>query len=141
MAQFLDRKGLLKKVQFPMEKVEFENGDFVYVREMSGREKDRYEMGLFKWVEDGEGGRRLERDTEDLRGKLAVSTLCDETGELLLAFEDYPKISKNMPASMLDKIVDAANRLNGLGEAAKKVILKNFVPGQSADSSSSSAGN
>lgn len=138
----LDRKALLSKEALTIEKVDLGREEFVFVRQMTGRERDTFEKSLLKEIKDEKGGViSVVSDTEDFRAKLAVVTLCDEKGLSLLSPEDYPKLSQNMSAFRLDKIVTAAQRLNAITDEAKEDIVKNSVPDQAANSSSGFAGN
>jgi hypothetical protein len=119
----LTREDLLKRDKLKIEKVDLGNGDYVYVRQWTGKEKDIFERSLMKPVKNSDGQIiGTEQDLEDFRAKLAVSCLCDEKGELLLKPEDYKKLSESMKASKLDKIVEVAQRLNQVEEAS---IAKN----------------
>ena len=79
MGELLSRKRLLEKEELTIVKVEFENGDFVFVRQMTGHERDTFEQSLLKKNRDAKGViTGYEQATEDFRAKLAVVTLCDE---------------------------------------------------------------
>lgn len=119
---FLTREDLLKKDNLKIEKVDLGDGDYVYVRQWTGKEKDIFERSLMKPIKDKNGQIiGMEQDLEDFRAKLAVSCLCDEKGNLLLKPEDYKLLSQSMKASRLEKIVEVAQRLNQVdeGEIAK----------------------
>jgi len=122
----LDRKALLKKEDLKIEKVDLGNGEFVYVRQMSAREKDQFEMSLMKPIYDDSGNLiRMEQTLEDFRAKLAVNTICDEKGNLILLPDDYVLLSKNISAAKLEKIVNVAQRLNRITEKDKEELVKN----------------
>lgn len=136
----LDRKALLKKEDLKIEKVDLGNGEFVYVRQMSAREKDQFEMSLMKPVYDDSGNLiRMEQTLEDFRAKLAVNTICDEKGNLILLPDDYVLLSKNISAAKLEKIVNVAQRLNRITEKDKEELVKNSEQGPVDDSLSDSA--
>lgn len=136
----LDRKALLKKEDLKIEKVDLGNGEFVYVRQMSAREKDQFEMSLMKPVYDDSGNLiRMEQTLEDFRAKLAVNTICDEKGNLILQPNDYVLLSKNISAAKLEKIVNVAQRLNRITEKDKEELVKNSEQGPVDDSLSDSA--
>jgi hypothetical protein len=48
----LSKEMLLTKQALKIEKVEFENGDFVYVREMTGKDRDNFELSIMKARKD-----------------------------------------------------------------------------------------
>lgn len=132
---FLNREALLKKEELRIEKVAFDNGDFTYVRQMTGRERDRFEQSLVKVIKDESGNiQGYERSLEDFRAKLAVNTVCDEKGILLLKPDDYELLSQNMSAAKLEKIVNMAQRLNRITEEDKKALIKNLEGGPAANS-------
>lgn len=135
----LNREALLKKEELKIEKVVFDNGDFVYVREMTGRERDRFEQSLVKQIKDERGNiQDYERSLEDFRAKLAVNTLCDEKGILIMKPDDFGMLSQNMSAARLEGIINAAQRLNRISEEDRKVLVKNSEGAQGADSASGS---
>jgi len=135
----LKREDLLKRDKFKIEKVDLGNGDYVYVRQMSGRERDRFEQSLIKIKVNPDGSTSYERDLEDFRAKLAVNTICDENGNNLLRPEDYKMLSQNMTAAKLEKIVEVAQRLNAITIQDEERLVKNLKNGQSGGSISDSA--
>lgn len=142
MGQLLSRESLLKRQQFEIVKVELDDEDFVFVRQMSGRERDIFEQSIIRSIKDGDGKViGYENVPEDFRAKLAVCTLCDEQGNLLLQPTDAALLSQNMTAKSLEKIVNVAQPLNKISEKDKKELEKNLEPGQVESSTSASAGN
>lgn len=121
----LDREKLLTKEELKVEKVFLNKKDFVFVRQMTGRERDRFEQSLMREVKDDKGNVDYERSLEDFRAKLAVNTLCDENGNNLLNPEDYPTLSQNMSARTLELIINAAQKLNRISEADREGLVKN----------------
>ena len=119
----LDRKKLLTKEDFKVEKVDLGDGDFVYVRQMSGRERDRFEQSLI--IEKPGSKEGFEKALDDFRAKLAVVTVCDEKGNLLLQPKDAPTLSQSMSAAKLERIVNVAQRLNKISEEDKEQLVKN----------------
>ena len=138
----LDREKLLSKEKLDIEKVDLGGGDFVYVRQMTGAERDSFEQTLFREVRDPRGNVvDFERSLEHFRAKLAVHTICDEKGNNLLRPKDYEVLSTHMSARRLEKIVNVAQRLNAITEEDREALVKNSVGGPSGDSASDSAGN
>lgn len=136
----LNRDALLKKEELKIVEVEFENGDFVYVRQMTGRERDRFEQSLVVEIQDNQGNfTDYRRSLEDFRAKLAVNTLCNKKGNLLLKPSDYELLSQNMSAARLEKIINAAQKLNLISKEDKEALVKNSAGGQAADSTFDSA--
>lgn len=136
----LNRDALLKKEKLEVVKVELGNGNFVYVKQMTGGERDKWEQSLLRPVKDGKGlVTGFESVTENFRAKLCVVTVCDEKGALLLAPKDYITLSNSMGAAKLEKIVNAAQKLNAITEEDKEEILKNSEVAQGDNSNSDSA--
>ncbi len=135
----LDRNSLLKKDTLKVKRVDLEDDEFVYVREMTGREKDRFEQSLTKQIKNKEGVLTgVESNTEDFRAKLVVCTVCDENGNLLLDFKDYELLSKNMKASKLAAIAEAATEVNSISKKEQDELVKNSEGDLTASSTSSS---
>lgn len=98
--------------------------DYVFVRQMTGHEKNIWEMSQLK--QSGAGKTTQYNVTlDEYKAKLAVCCVCDEKGELLFEQEDYKKLSNNISAAKLEKIVDVAQRLNTITEEDREVITKN----------------
>lgn len=139
MGELLNSSKLLEREDLQIEKVEFENGDFVFVRQMTGHERDTFENSLLKKNRDGKGNIvSIEQNTDDFRAKLAVVTICDDKGNLLLKPTDYPLLSKNMSAKRLEKIINVAQKINAITEEDKENIIKNSEVGQADNSNSAS---
>ena len=131
----LTRDNLLKKQSLRIERVDLSQKEYVFVREMTGRERDMFEQSLLQEVTDTHGNLLdYRRSLEDFRAKLAVQTLCDADGKNLLKPSDYKILSRNMSASRLEKIVTVAQKLNAVTEEYKEDMVKNSGGGQSGDS-------
>lgn len=134
----LKREDLLKREELEIKKVDFENGDFVYVREMYGREKNRFERSIMEEVKNAEGKTEYKQNLADFQAKLAIQTLCDESGVNLMKPADAGELSKNIGAKRLDIIVTFAQELNKITKEDKEKMLKNSGAGETGDSSSDS---
>jgi len=134
----LGRDKLLEKEELQIEKVNLDKGDFVYVRQMTGRERDRFEQSLMIESRNKEGQLEYTRNLSDFRAKLAATTLCDETGVNLLEQKDIPTLSQAMSAARLDKITTEAQKLNKITNEDRDNLIKNSEGGQTADSDSDS---
>lgn len=135
----LDRKKLLEKEQLEIVKVDFEDGDFVYVRQMTARERDEYEQSLVLRTKDNKGRYDYDMRLENFRAKLAVRTLCDKDGTLLLKPGDFATLGGSMSARRMERIVNEAQRLNAITEEDKEALIKNSDAGLAGSSSSDSA--
>ena len=132
----LDRKALLAKEKLEVTKVDLGDGNYVFVRQMTGRERDRFEQSLVKENKNAEGG--YEKTLEDFRAKLAVCTVSDEDGNLILQPGDFGILSQNMSAAKLEKIINTAQRINKISEDDKENLVKNSEVGQADNSNSGS---
>ena len=130
----LNREALLKRQELKIEKIELSEDEEIYVREMTGHERDTFERSLYDLDKNNKPITRL----DDFRAKLAVCTICDEQGELLLKFGDFLTLSKSMGAARLEKIVNKAQELNKISETDKEQLTKNseVVPDDSSNSGS-----
>lgn len=87
----------------------------VYVRTMTGSERDAFEQSL--------AGKDGQRDLTNLRARLLVKTLVDEAGVRAYG-DDEAHWLGGKAAAVLDRLFEVAQRLNGLG-AAQGEIEKN----------------
>lgn len=138
----LTREALLQKDDLKVEKVELSKG-YVFVREMTGHEKDIWEQSMLKQKPSGNKNKGVEYETtlEDFRAKLAVVTVCDAEGNLLFKPEDARVLNKMMSATNMERIVTAAQKLNAISEQEKEELLKNSEADQTDSSNSNSVEN
>jgi hypothetical protein len=141
MGNFLNRDELLKKEELQIVKVEFESGDYVFVRGMTGHERDIFEGTLVRKGKDAKGAPTFEQATEDYRAKLAVCTVCDEAGKLVFIPRDYMKLSEMMSAKRLETIINKSQELNKISEEDKEALVKNSVADPVGNSSLGSVEN
>jgi hypothetical protein len=138
----LNRNQLLAKEKVKIERVNLADGEFIFVRQMSGRTRDHFEQSLLKQVKNAKGQiETFEQTLEDFRAKLVVATACNEEGEPLLLPEDVATLSKNMSAVTLDKIVAKAQEINKITEEDKEAMVKNSEAVQDGNSTSDSVEN
>jgi hypothetical protein len=126
----LNKDSILAAADLPTEKVPVpEWGGDVYVRTMSGTERDHFEQT----IADGKKATTLTH----VRARLAVKTLCDQSGNRLFGDEDADALGKKS-GKVLDRLFDAAQRLNGIGDKEAENLLGNSAAGQTGNSPSSS---
>jgi hypothetical protein len=126
MEKLLNRENLLAKEELKIVKVDLGKDEYVYVRQMTGRERDKFEQSLIKRTRDSKGKvTGYEQALDDFRAKLAVCSVCDEQGNLLLQPNDYPQLSQMMSAARLEKIVNESQKLNAITEEDKEELIKN----------------
>lgn len=85
-------------------------GVTVYVRTLSGTERDAFEAGLVK----GQGKQR-KPDLANLRARLVALCAVDAEGKRIFADGDVDALGRKA-AAPLDRIFTAAQQLNGLTE-------------------------
>jgi len=132
----LTREDLLKGDKIEIKPVDL--GDsIVYVKQMTGKERDTFEASVIKARRDTKGNiTSYETVMEDLRAKLLVMTLCDENGNLLFKMEEAGLLNKSLNAKKIDVIVEEAQKLNGISEKDKEDLIKNSEQGQVGNSTS-----
>jgi hypothetical protein len=115
--QILQPRQLLKKsVKVPEWAVGGETE--VFVREMSGAERDAYEAALY---------RDKEESLTNARAKLAVRCVCDENGSLIFNESDIAALGEQS-ARALERVGRAAQRLNGLSDQVLEEAVGNSKP-------------
>jgi len=137
--KLLTRKELLKKEPLQVVEVDLGNDECVYVRQMTGHERDLFEQSQLREIKDDKGRISFERAAEDFRAKLVVHTICDADGNNILNPGDYETLSNNMGIKRLEKIVEASQKLNAITEIDKQNILKNSKADPENSSNSVSA--
>jgi hypothetical protein len=130
----LTREDLLKKDVLEIKRVDLGEDDFVFVRQMTGRERDKFEQSVFD-----QRGDSVEKNLTDFRAKLLVQTVCDEAGERILHDDDFELLSTNKAAATIEKIVDVARDLNKISGKDEEELVKNLQIDRTKDSGSDSA--
>lgn len=117
-----DKSMFLAADDRPMERVETpEWADAgvpaVWVRTMSGVERDAFEAELFAG-----GGEKP--SMANYRARLLVRCMADEQGNRLFDDDDAPAVGRKS-AKVLDRLIDVARRLNGVTKADEAASVKN----------------
>jgi len=139
--KLLDKNALLSKEDLEIVQVDLGKEEYVFVRQMTGRERDEFEKLLVFKFKDKAGKYDYEMKLDNFRSKLAVHTVCDAEGVLLLESKDYNQLSDSMSAARLEKIVNEAQRINSITEEDKEELVKNLDADQVGNSSSDSVEN
>ena len=123
----LTKEQIVSADDLPREKVDVpEWNGHVYVRTMTGTERDAWEMGMFT---DGEP------DMVNARAKLCVLTVVDKDGKRVFTDGDAEALGRKS-ACALDRLFDVARRLSGLSAADVEELEKNSASGQPDGSTS-----
>ncbi|ACC76152.1 hypothetical protein PPMP20_18995 [Paraburkholderia phymatum] len=106
-------------------------GGSVIVRAMTGAQRDAYDAALLRRNDEG----KLEVDTLNMRAKLVLWTVVDEAGALLFTPDELDALAAKS-AGAIERIADAAARLNGLHRDAVADAAKNSASDPAGSSSS-----
>lgn len=109
----LDKAAILAAAaqSLPIEPVDVpELGGTVYVRGMSGVERDGWETSLVVGR-----GKKQRINTENVRARLLVRVLCNDKGELLFAPSDATALG-GLRVDVLTKLYEVAQRLSGVSD-------------------------
>ena len=113
----LDRDAILAASDIQTELVEVpEWGGSVFVKGMTGAERDRFESGIIAF-----GDKSEKIDMRDLRAKLCSQTIVNDKGKKLFTAADIKALS-NKSAVALQRVFEVAQRLSGLTEADIKEL-------------------
>jgi hypothetical protein len=119
MSKILSREEILGAKDSVMELVPVpEWGGEVYVRGLTGAERDRYEATILR-----QKGKRREVVLEDLRAKLAVVAICTEQGDQVFTQADIAALSRKSAAA-LQRVFTVASRLSGLSDEDVESLVK-----------------
>ena len=105
-------------------------GGDVYVKGMSGIERDAFEAAIVETR-----GKKTKVNMSNVRAKLAAQTICDENGERLFTDADIKELGKKS-ASALQRVFEVAQRLSGIGDDAVKELAEGFEQNPLDDSPS-----
>ena len=105
----LNKDAILEAQDIETEEVAVpEWGGAVYVKGMTGTERDSFEASIVQ-----QRGKNASVNMANIRAKLAAWTICDEKGERLFTDKDAVKLGKKS-ASALQRVFDVAQRLSGI---------------------------
>jgi len=124
----LTRDAMLGVQDMKIEKVYVEPwGGSVYIRTMSGRQKDDFDLSMYTVVPGTKGTKKERREVNlrNFRSRLIIATVCDEKGTLIFTDKDLIAIGRKS-AVALDIIVDAARKLNGITVEEQDEMIENL---------------
>jgi hypothetical protein len=114
----LTKESILAAADLPIEPVDVpEWGGTLYVRTLSGAERDAFESST---IDAKKSGAVL----DNIRARLAVRALCDKDGNRLFADDDADALGRKS-GKALDRIWDVAQRLSGMGKGDVEAAEKN----------------
>lgn len=132
--RYLTRGEILAADDLKVEEVhvpEWGEDVWVRVRTLKASERDYFESTTLR-----QNGREVSTNLQNIRSRLCLLCIVDETGERIFQEEDeYPLGGKS--AAALSRIFDVAQRLNGFTKNDVEELAKNSSADQSDDSPSS----
>ncbi len=124
----LNKEQILAMKDVKIEEIEIpEWGGSVFVKAMTGEERDSFELSIVDKKERGKV------NLENVRAKLCAMTICDEKGERLFSDKEIFALSKKS-ALALSRIFALAQKLNGLEDNSKGEIKEDFLSVHKEDS-------
>lgn len=125
----LNKEQILNVKDIKIEKINIpEWGGDVYVKGMTGSERDKFEASIVEMR-----GSQQKLNMVNVRAKLACYCLCDEKGERLFTDAEMLELGKKS-ASALQRIFDVAQKLSAIGESDIESLVKNSRSAQAEDS-------
>ena len=120
----LTKEQIFQCTDIKIEKLHIEAwGGDIYVRSMTGTERDKFESSNV--VKDRKT-QTYDVRMENLRARLVVLTVCDETGGRIFTDEDAKEIGRKN-AAVIAQIYDVAARLSGITKEDIEEITKNSL--------------
>ena len=95
----------------------------MWVRTMTGAERDSFEASLFETK-----GNDTKQNLANMRAKLVARVVTDDSGNRLFSDKDVDRLGAKS-ARALDRIFKVAQRLNGIGQDAVEELTKTECQG------------
>ena len=104
---------------------------YLFVRTMTGAERDAFELSLLKQGK----GKKQEVNRENFRARLVAATAVDESGDPIFQAADVAELGKKSSLA-LQRVFNVSARLNGFTDADIEELAKNSeaAPGESSPS-------
>lgn len=116
----LSKDDILKAKDLTVKEVEVpEWGGSVYIKSLTGTERDLYESSITQIK-----GKEAKLDWRNARAKLLVFTICDQDGNRLFNESEIGELGKKS-ASALQRLFDVATEMNGLSSTSEEELEKN----------------
>lgn len=121
----LTREAFLSKTALRVEKVQIPGSDdFVYVRGLTGAERDQFEESNLIRERNKKGALNFDVRMANVRSTLVVKGLCNEQGTRLLTDDDVEAVSK-LPAAVIAHLYNVIASLSGITDDDVEDLLKN----------------
>lgn len=121
--KFLTRDEILSASDIRIEVVEtpeWGEGTGVYVRGLTGYERDRFEQEGFELVD----GEMRARDGSNAYARFAARVVCDASGKRLFSDDDIPMLGARSAAPLM-RIWRVGQKLSGLTREERETLGKN----------------
>lgn len=129
--KILGKSDILKVSDIDIELVEVpEWGGSVYVKGMTGTERDAYEASIME-----QRGKSSKVNLENFRAKLIAFSVCDKDGKLLFSQKDIAEIGKKSAAA-LQRVYDVATRLSAISKSDVEELTEELEENPFGDSAS-----
>jgi hypothetical protein len=106
-------------------------------RELTGAERDKFEVGVFNdemEIVDGKPVTRRKLNQVHLRARLVALCLVGQDGKRLFGEDEVEQLSDGIPTAVLSQLFTAAQKLNKLDGTAEAEAEKNSAADQPAAS-------
>ena len=128
----LSKEEILNAQDLPREEVKVpEWGGSVFVLTLTGAQRDAFEQSIM----EKKGSKTREANLRNIRAKLASMAICDEAGKRMFSDAEAEALGAKS-AKALDRIFEAAQRLNGLSNEDVEDLAKNSEGAPSGASTS-----
>lgn len=101
-------------------------GGHVYVKNMSGTERDSFEASVVSGTPGNNGSGQV--NLRNIRARLACLTVCDSKGVRLFADSEMLKLGEKSGAA-LDRVFEAAQKVNKMSDEDVEDLAKNSEGG------------
>jgi len=118
----LTKDQILNVKDYQIEEVEVpEWGGSVFVRGLTGAERDEYEASMVQF----QGSKFKSMEIRNIRARMAAYAICDADGNRVFSSSDVLALSKKSAAA-LDRIMTVAARLSGMTAEDQELLRKNL---------------
>ena len=115
--KLLTRESILKKEDLKTERVDVpEWGGYIFVRTLSGEERDTFESDSYVISPEG----KTEQVLGGFRARMVALVACNEKGERLFTAADVEALNKKSSSALI-RVFDVASKVNGLNVKAVEV--------------------
>jgi hypothetical protein len=139
MGKVLTADEILNADDLPIERVEVKEwGGDVFVRTMTGLERDKWEESVMRFKPRRVNGKNIQEAEfvmANAKAKMLAKVLSDDNGNSLFSTDDVDRLGKKSAAA-LDRCFQVAQRLNHLTDDDMEELVKNSNGGTSVDSGS-----